>query len=194
MRLYWEDQPAERQARLIALGEENWWRRVDPPRHQTRTGFQIGSPEYKTYKRWVNKAWRESRGEQIRADARAYYSTNPGHREKAAAARRKRFDENPGLAAYLTSLRRKRERAQRCHCCSNLEFRAIYLKHAAPGLETDHKLSLAIAIERGLKGMHCTSNLQGLTPEAHRKKTSADISKLAALRRSKNVAYRRNVG
>jgi 5-methylcytosine-specific restriction endonuclease McrA len=141
------------------------------------------------YKRSVNKEWRETNGEGIRRYYRAYYAKHRKHRERAAAARQRRFAERPGLASYLTSLRREREQVQRCTCCSNDDFRIAYLRYAGKGLETDHKVSLAIAIETGLQEMHCVSNLQGLTPKLHKIKTSVDISTLAEIRRRKNVAY-----
>src|SRR5580658_11207934 len=34
MRTRWADHPPDRQARLIKLGEEDWWPRMGPPRHQ----------------------------------------------------------------------------------------------------------------------------------------------------------------
>lgn len=189
MRARWNDHPNDRQTRLLSLGQEGWWLHTEPPRHQMRTGFLRGSSEYKRYKRAVNKKWREKNGDRLRSDYRSRYAKKPEYRENAAASRQRRFEENPGLAAYLTSLRRRREKVQRCDCCSNGDFRKIYLTHASQGLETDHKTSLAIAIEKGLKGMHCVSNLQGLTPERHRRKTTEDIGKLAKLRRAKNVPY-----
>ena len=189
MRVRWDDHTEDRRARLLALGQQGWWLRTDPPRHQLLTGFLVGSAEHKRHKREVNKRWRDKQGDALRKQYRTYYATNPEHREKAAAARRERFRQNPGLAAYLTSLRRKREKSQLCSCCANADFRRVYLEHAAKGLETDHKLSLAIATELGRKGMHCVSNLQGLTPAQHREKTRSDIDQLAEIRRRKKVAY-----
>jgi hypothetical protein len=189
MRTRWANHPPDRQARLIKLGEEDWWHRIAPPRHQFRIGVRVGTPEHKKRKKEVLLDWRQRNATSIRKKYRTYYQTHPEQRKKAADARTRRFRENPGLAAYLTSLRRKREKAQRCECCSNEVFRRLYLKHAARGLETDHRMSLSIAIELGLKGNHCMTNLQGLTRSEHRIKTSADIGKLAALRRSNNISY-----
>jgi hypothetical protein len=146
MRNRWSEHPAERQKRLITLGEEGWWLHIDPPRHQIRLGFQVGTPEHKKHKKAVLQEWRQRNADKIRENFRTYYKTHPDQRKKAADARTKRFDENPGLAAYLTSLRRKREKAQRCKCCSNKEFREVYLNLASQGLETDHKMSLAIEL------------------------------------------------
>ena len=191
MRTRWDNHSADRKKLLLSLGQEGWWLRTDPARHQTRTGFLVGSAEHKRYKHSVGKRRRDRNRHRIRRYYREYYATHPNHRERVAAARQKRFEQNPGQAAYLRSLRRQREKAQRCNCCSNSDFRRVYLKNGSRGLQTDHKVSLAIAIEKGLQGTHCVSNLQGLTPEQHKKKTSADISKLAEICRLNKVAYHR---
>ena len=189
MRTRWNEHPTDRQARLISLGERKWWLRIDPPRHQTRTGFLVGSVEHQEYKRTVRKGWREINPEKVREYYTTNYKNNPRQHEKAAAARLKRYRENPGLAAFLTSSRRKRVKAQRCNCCTDQEIRAVYLRNGSRRLDTDHKISLAVATELGLKGMHCVSNLQGLKPDVHRKKTTADQRKRAAIRRAKGLPY-----
>lgn len=187
MRARWEGHPKDRRTQLLSLGQEGWWLRTEPPRHQMGTGVLRGSSEYNQYKRAVNKQWRDKNAKRLRDEYRSRYALNPQYRVQAATRRQQRFDENPGLAAYLTSLRRRRERLPRCHCCSNSDLRKIYLEHGLLGLQTDHKVSLAIAIQTGLKGMHCVSNLQGLTAAQHRKKTSVDIGKLAEVRRATNT-------
>jgi len=192
MRTHWDDHPKNRRLRLISLGEDGWWRRTAPPRHQTRIGFLKESPEYKQYIRSRNKARRERNCEEDRRYWRNYRATHPEQREKAAAARRKLFKENPGLAAYRTASRRLREKSQRCDCCSNQAIRAVYLRNGSLGRETDHVISLGVADARGWKGKHCVSNLQGLTPEKHRKKTNAEIGEIAAIRRAKGIPYHNN--
>jgi 5-methylcytosine-specific restriction endonuclease McrA len=189
MRTRWADHLPERQTRLIALGAGGWWQRTDPPRHQVRSGFQVGTDEHKQHKKGILQEWRTRNGDKIRAQFRSYYRNRPELREKASSARAKRFKDNPGEAAYLTSLRRMREKSQRCDCCTNKDFRIVYLKNAAAGLETDHVISLAIAKVLGLGGKHCVTNLQGLPKSAHQKKTSRDLRELAALKRQKGIAY-----
>lgn|GEM_PF-1634343 len=194
MRTRWSEHPADRQARLLELGEAGWWLRTDAPRHQTRSGVLVGTEGHKAHKQRVLKVWREKNADRLRERFRDYYKRSPDLRERAAAARTARFKANPGLAAYLTSLRRKREQSQRCSCCTNQEFRVAYLANAAAGLETDHETSLAIAIELGMTGAHCVKNLRGLTPAEHRKKTSSDIARLAEIRRDKGVGYHKGNG
>ena len=58
-------------------------------------------------------------------------------------------------------------------------------------METDHVISLAIALELGLTEKHCLKNLQGLTPEEHKVKTASDIGALAEIRRTKKIPYHR---
>lgn len=194
MRTRWDTHPPDRQKRLLKLGEMGWWLRSDAPRHQTRSGALAGSAAHKAHKQSVLKAWREKNADSLREKFRDYYRRSPDLRKKAAAARAARFKANPGLAAYLTSLRRKREQSQRCTCCTNQDFRRVYLANADAGLETDHKMSLAIALELGITGAHCVKNLRGLSPTEHRKKTSSDIARLAEIRREKGVGYHKAGG
>jgi hypothetical protein len=188
----WKSLPHAMRLRLLRLGEEGWWLRTAPPRHQTRTGMLVGSAEHKRHKLAVNKVWRDRRGDYIRADQRRRYSQSPALRKRIAAARSLRFRASPGLAAYLRSRRRARERFQRCTCCSDAQIRSIYLRHGSLRLETDHKVSLAIAEACGWTGMHCVRNLQGLTRAAHRRKTTTDIGELAAIRRSSGAPYHKS--
>lgn len=192
MRTRWDCHPTARRSRLISLGEEKWWRRTALPRHQTRIGPPVGSPGHKEHRRAVNKTWRVKNGDKLRKGSRYYYATNPKHRQRVAAARRKRYKENPGEGAYRQSLRRQREKAQRCDCCSNQEIRAVYLRNGSRGLDTDHRTSLGVAIARGWNGMHCVFNLQGLPREVHRKKTNAEIGEIAAIRRDKGLSFHTN--
>jgi len=189
MRTRWDDHDETRKDRLLALGESGWWLRTDIPRHQKKLGFAVGSEAHKAHKKASLDEWRDRNRANIRAKYRDYYKSHEDQRQKAAANRARRFKENPGLAAYLTSLRRKREKSQRCTCCSNIQFREVYLKNAERGLETDHIISLAIALELGLTGKHCVKNLQGLTPDEHKRKTGSDIGALAEIRRAKKIPY-----
>lgn len=55
MRTHWDTHLADRQERLLSLGQPGWWLRTDPPLHQTRSGFLVWSPEHRVHKKNVVK-------------------------------------------------------------------------------------------------------------------------------------------
>lgn len=114
--------------------------------------------------REYNKAWRRANALHARRYDQMYAEQN-------RAARNER-----------QSRRRVRQASQKCDCCSREEILSIYEVARERGMEVDHIVPLAIG------GLHCAKNLQALSPQCHREKTSSDIAKIAAHRQKQKVA------
>lgn len=146
------------------------------------------SPEYLAAWRAANpekvKAYQDARyakdGEQIRAAARSFYDANQEHvkarmrayrvanPEKSRAAVRRWNAANPGRVRAMKAARRAMLEDQRCKCCTNTDFAAIYDKVVKGVNEVDHIVPI------GLGGPHCCKNLQLLTIAEHKAKTAVD--------------------
>lgn len=100
--------------------------------------------------------------------------------ESARAALRLRENTPAGRARGRRDEARRKARklAQLCTCCAAHEFFAMYTQAQASGMEVDHRKALALG------GLHCTKNLQLITPEDHLEKTRRDLSEIAGSRRA----------
>lgn len=111
------------------------------------------------------------------------------NRERRAATDAKWRQENPGALRAAKQRWRKANRAtlneldarrkavrvsQRCSCCSDEQLREIYEVAHFVEYEVDHRVPLALG------GPHCKHNLQILSPQAHRCKTTADRAVIKA--------------
>lgn len=113
------------------------------------------------------------------AEVRAWQIANP---DKRRATMRKWKSANPDKVRADRSARRGKVRGQMCGCCTAADFTIVYEAARLTGTEVDHVVPLALG------GLHCTMNMQLLTPEAHLEKSRKDISAAQLLRHAERRA------
>ncbi len=113
------------------------------------------------------------------AEVRAWQIANP---DKRRATHRKWKAANPDKVRADRSARRGKVHGQMCGCCTAADFAIVYEAARLTGTEVDHVVPLALG------GLHCTMNMQLLTPEAHLEKSRKDISAAQLLRHAKRRA------
>ncbi len=115
------------------------------------------------------------------AEVRAWQVANPDKR-RATMSRWKKA--NPDKVRADRSARRGKVRGQMCGCCTAADFAIVYEAARLTGTEVDHAIPIALG------GLHCTMNMQLLTPEAHLEKSRKDISVIATMRHAERRANR----
>lgn len=115
------------------------------------------------------------------AEVRAWQIANP---DKRRTTHRKWKAANPDKVRADRSARRGKVRGQMCGCCTAADFAIVYEAARLTGTEVDHVIPIALG------GLHCTMNMQLLTPEAHLEKSRKDISVIATMRHAERRANR----
>jgi hypothetical protein len=112
-----------------------------------------------------SKVYYEKNKERIAVRAKEYRKKN---KEFIYASICRWKKANPARARAGKALRRLHEQVQRCECCTNAQLAEVYAKAVQGVHDVDHIVPL------GLGGLHCVKNLQVLTKEEHKIKTTKD--------------------
>lgn len=149
------------------------WRRGNREKERARSAARHAADREAASAR--ARKWRTANREKDRARKAAWYAAN---RERERQRQAEWRAENAERRNANEQRRRARKLNALCGCCTTSDFQSIYdLAHLA-GFEVDHIEPLALG------GKHCRHNLQLLTPDDHRAKTSSDLRRIAAAKRS----------
>lgn len=128
-------------------------------------------------RRKSHRAWAAAHREIVRRRAAAWDKAHP---ERALARYLAWAKAHPEKGRANEAKRRAMKLQQRCGCCTNEQFQAIFNSAVLCGHDVDHKIPLRLG------GRHCVKNLQPLTELEHVEKTRTDNHVIAdARRRSK---------